>query len=252
MPDKDLYKLPLSDADWNGIFAELKKNRHLLFLHPEWRLLIAKRRAAYFGHQAMIDALLDTSISYTLDWNSKQMDGFVEGNFRRLVFPLYAIDFVWLNAPGLHVLSIGPRNEMELYLLYALRFRPDRVKAVDLISNSPLVDIADMHALPFDDNSFDVVISSWTLPYSKQPRRAAHEVARVCRHNGLVAIGLTRVPSSDPEHAQIVREGAVPFQTVDEIVELFSGITPDIVFRHEPVVKTEKGALMVIFRVTKH
>jgi len=44
-------------------------------------LLIAKRRAAYFGHQAMIDALLDTSISYTLDWNSKQMDGFVEGNF---------------------------------------------------------------------------------------------------------------------------------------------------------------------------
>jgi SAM-dependent methyltransferase len=41
--------------------------------------------------------------------------------------------------------------------------------------------IGDCQSLPFDDDSFDVVVSSFGVIFAPEPQRAADELARVCR-----------------------------------------------------------------------
>jgi len=41
--------------------------------------------------------------------------------------------------------------------------------------------IGDCQALPFDDDSFDVVVSNFGVIFAPEPRRAAAELSRVCR-----------------------------------------------------------------------
>jgi ubiquinone/menaquinone biosynthesis C-methylase UbiE len=48
---------------------------------------------------------------------------------------------------------------------------------------------ADAEALPFPDESFDAVLSSFGVMFTPNHARAAHELVRVCRHEG--RIGLT-------------------------------------------------------------
>ena len=43
----------------------------------------------------------------------------------------------------LDVLSIGPRSEIEIFGLIGAGFSPDRIRAVDLFSYSPFVEIGD-------------------------------------------------------------------------------------------------------------
>ena len=47
-------------------------------------------------------------------------------------------------------------------------------------------EIGEMHALPFDDNSFDVVMLMHCMTYSNKPGRVLEGVARVLRPGGLV------------------------------------------------------------------
>ena len=51
------------------------------------------------------------------------------------------------------------------------RRRPERVDWL----------IGDSQSLPFDDDSFDVVVSSFGVIFASDPRRAAAELSRVCR-----------------------------------------------------------------------
>jgi 2-polyprenyl-3-methyl-5-hydroxy-6-metoxy-1,4-benzoquinol methylase len=46
----------------------------------------------------------------------------------------------------------------------------------------------DVLALRFGDGAFDVVISSECIEHTRNPRRAVHELVRVCRPGGLIAI----------------------------------------------------------------
>jgi SAM-dependent methyltransferase len=47
--------------------------------------------------------------------------------------------------------------------------------------------VADVHALPYDDGSFDVVHAHQVLQHLAHPHRALEEMARVCRAGGVVA-----------------------------------------------------------------
>jgi len=108
-----------------------------------------------------------------------------------------------------------------------------------------------MHAIPYPDSSFDVVLCSWTLAYSRKHALAISEMIRVCRDRGLIAIGVTRIPPSHPDHALLVKEGSVAYQTVDEILALFGPHIEEVPFRREPFDRSTKGALMAIVRVRK-
>jgi len=47
---------------------------------------------------------------------------------------------------------------------------------------------ADAEALPFADESFDVVLSSFGVMFTANDGRAAHELLRVCRHEGRIGL----------------------------------------------------------------
>ena len=50
------------------------------------------------------------------------------------------------------------------------------------------VEVADAQALPFADDSFDVVLSSFGVMYAPDQQRAADELTRVCRPGGRIGL----------------------------------------------------------------
>src|SRR6202011_4942535 len=61
------------------------------------------------------------------------------------------------------LLAIGPRSEAEIFRIWAHGYRLCNIRGLDFISYSPLIDLGDMHALPYADSSFDVVLCGWVL-----------------------------------------------------------------------------------------
>lgn len=53
---------------------------------------------------------------------------------------------------------------------------------------------ADAHALPFDDNTFDLVTNRMALHHYTDARKAIAEMARVCKRAGIVALADNVVP----------------------------------------------------------
>ena len=70
-------------------------------------------------------------------------------------------------------------------------FKWKNIEAIDLHSYSTLVKLGDMHQLEFADNSFDFIISGWTLRYSNNVNKALSEILRVIKPGGLISIGFT-------------------------------------------------------------
>ncbi len=91
----------------------------------------------------------------------------------------------------LKVLSIGPRTEMEFYYLWLFfGFRWKNLSGADLVSTHPQIFCADMsRKLPFEDNSFDVIIACHALEKSRDPQRTRDEIRRVARPAAKILIG---------------------------------------------------------------
>ena len=64
-------------------------------------------------------------------------------------------------------------------------------------------DVGDAENLPYEDDSFDVVLSTFGVMFVSRPEQAAKELARVCRKGG--RLGLTTWPP-DGTIAQLSRE----------------------------------------------
>lgn len=167
-----------------------------------------------------------------------------------LIRPLSVLDDL---APDADVLVIGPRTEGELLVLLAHGFDRQHVKAVDLISYSPWVELGDMHQLPYADDSFDAVMAGWVLAYSDRPGVAAGEIVRVARPGAVIAVGVEWSPQSDEE---IIAElGYRPgsqqrITSVEAILELF-GDSVGSVLASQDVSSgiSEVRALVVLFTV---
>ena len=112
-----------------------------------------------------------------------------------LIHPLKSIDFI--NFDNFKVLSIGPRVESELMTIRSLGFKWKNIKAIDLHSYTKLINLGDMHDIKYDDNSFDVVISGWTLRYSTNVNLAMSEMLRVVKPGGLILIGFSYYKSNE-------------------------------------------------------
>ena len=103
------------------------------------------------------------------------------------------------NFPNLKILSIGPRTEGEILNLFSHGFKKENVKGLDIISYSPWIDVGDMHNMPFEDNSFDIVICGWVIAYSNNKIQAASEITRVLKNNGIASIGVSYSPKTNDE-----------------------------------------------------
>jgi ubiquinone/menaquinone biosynthesis C-methylase UbiE len=112
----------------------------------------------------------------------------------------------WLDAPkNLQWLDVGCGNGAFTEVLIA-RCAPAAVIGVDA-SEGQLAfargrpgakgaefRVADAHALPFDDNSFDAATMALVIAFLSDPVKAARELARVVRPGGIVATYMWEFP----------------------------------------------------------
>jgi ubiquinone/menaquinone biosynthesis C-methylase UbiE len=89
----------------------------------------------------------------------------------------------------------------------------------------------DAEALPFDDASFDAVISTFGVMFVTRPESAAHEIARVCRRGGRIALATWTPDGAVFEMFKVMRPYMTPppspppspfaWGTRERITELF-------------------------------
>lgn len=247
-PGIDPRAIAIKPAQWDEITKHLQSHPEALFFDKHIRTYLARVRAKGFDNAERWSGEKDRLVGFAIDYNEGHMKRFLESHVVRLIRPLSVIDPIYETASRARVLSIGPRNENELFHLAAYGFDLRNIEAIDLVSNSPLVTIMDMHDLRYPNDSFDVVISGWTLPYSKDPKKALAEKMRVLKPGGLLCIGLTRVPPDSPDHTNLQAEGATSYLGVDQILADIGPGIANVEFRQEPLDPTRKGALLLIAR----
>ena len=243
-------RITLSAADWQAIIPYLKQNPRALLFDKKLRTFLAKRRAKRFEKADRWQGGQHRMVDFAIRYNEGHMNRFLESHVVRLIRPLSIIDPIYENVATAKLLSVGPRNENEIFHLCAYGFDIMNIEAIDLVSNSPLVRIMDMHELQYADATFDVVISGWTLPYSRDPKRALSEKLRVLRPGGLLCVGLTRVPPDSADHQNIQNAGAISYLSADQILFDIGEASVEVAFRHEPLDKLRKGAILLIVRKT--
>lgn len=112
------------------------------------------------------------------------------GNRSMLIInPILSLSY--LNREKLKVLSVGPRTESEIFCLIGNGFRKENICSIDLQSYSSLIDTGDIHAINFNDNTFDVIICGWTIAYSFNKVLAASELIRVAKDDSIISISGT-------------------------------------------------------------
>lgn len=240
------------EAIKNYLGGNLKEALH----SPATRQFIAKTRWLRNGKPLSIYAgeLSDGVTGGAIDHNRKELDenGFGSSTrTARLLYPLAALSPVFDRAPRLKVLSIGPRTEMELLHLVALGFSSENIFALDLISSSPFIDLGDMHKLPYADDFFDVVISSWVINYSRTPDVALKEMTRVAKQGALIAVGSSHAHQADHTHlaaenTPTLIDGVSFGNSSDLIAQMPAGSRVEVHFVQEPR-HFNAGKLMVVF-----
>jgi hypothetical protein len=85
-------------------------------------------------------------------------------------------------------LIIGPRYESDYFLARGYGFAKSNISLVDHFSYSKFITVGDAHQLNFEESSFDAVIASWILVYSKNQEQLLSELRRVIKPKTGVAI----------------------------------------------------------------
>lgn len=149
------------------------------------------------------------------------------------------------------LLAIGPRTEGELLCLFAHGFRLENIRGLDLISYSPWVDLGDMHAMPYEENTWDITLVSMVLTYSENPCKVVDEVVRVTKSGGLVGVSIDNTPESKKATEEKYGYSLV---CADDILKLFGSWVDRVYFSHdlpEPLREKEIYTASVIFSVSK-
>jgi SAM-dependent methyltransferase len=109
---------------------------------------------------------------------------------------------------GGSVLCVGCRNTLELDRFHARGF--DDVTGIDVFSQRDDIQVMDMHAMTFADDSFDVVYCSHALEHAFDVERVAAEMIRVARDGAVVGVEV-------PVRAQASTADRVVFSGLDEL-----------------------------------
>lgn len=245
----------ITAGDFQQIVEYLKRDLTQLLHIPNVRLQIALARVKATKREDI--RTLDDSVSPAIDNTVEHnLRGLISGSAlerpRRLLYPLMGVFDLMRRAGSSKVLSVGPRSENELFLLVTLGFKPENITGLDLISYSPLVKLGDMHEMPFEADSFDVIVLGWVLAYSNDVAKAVAETVRVAKPGAYVAVGWEYNPRTDEELAEkgsIVSGGRVNY--ADEIVDLFGKHVDRVIFRTDPLPESrgETGDVIAIFRL---
>ncbi len=237
-----------------AINDHLSKNLRDLFLIPFARQVMTHFRyhdlqpEAFEFHNAHDDDVTANTIEY----NRRQLlSGAGMERPRLLVDVVKSLHHVSARIGEMKVLCIGPRSENEIFMLIGNGFAPENIRGLDLISYSEFVDAGDMHAMPYGDDEFDIVILGWVLGYSHAPDRVAAEVMRVAKPGAVIAIGQEHDPRTGQAGPQDISVEGHSFKDTAEILALFGDNVHAVYFRHD-VHRTMRDAmchLMVVFEL---
>lgn len=248
------YVRPETIAD---IRSRLPADRSMMLQMQYSRQAIARDRADYLLNHGALKKFggADSSIAHnTLEYN---LSAFEPGNAPHMDRPLALMHAILLiervarNKEQLSVLTIGPRSEYEILALHAAGFAKDKTRGLDLFSYSPFIDVGDMHALPYANGKFDVILLSFALCYSKNQGVVAGEIMRVARDRAIIAIGDEYKDESSGQNRQnVFRNEATYVNSCDHILDLFRGRVKAVFVRHGPE-PPDYSAVITVFELSK-
>jgi len=244
----------LSDLAW-GLRYSRPRASHLLRVDAI-RFMVAWARYTYLARShglRTFSAATPGVVDRTVEHNLKGLKDLVVVRSEMLLHPLSVIETVSADSK---VLSVGPRTEGELLNLVAHGFKKSNIRGLDLISYSPWVDLGDMHAMPYADNTWDVIVLAWVLAYSDDWEQAAREVVRVARPGAAIAIGVEYNPRTDEEltaEAGYQIGAADRILSTDQILKLFGSSVDTVYFTHDvqPSRHDEVGSIATVFSLRK-
>jgi SAM-dependent methyltransferase len=145
------------------------------------------------------------------------------------------------------VLCVGCRNAVELDAFLARKV--GRVVGIDLFSQRDDILVMDMHAMTFEDESFDAVYSSHSLEHSYDPAVVAAEMLRVARNGGTVAVEV-------PLRTSASVADRIVFAGLADVRRLFEASVGDVLLAEEEAAyspRNEQGSEIgrLVFRVEK-
>jgi SAM-dependent methyltransferase len=256
-------QITLSPEDLAQLSALTRQHMLKLFQIDELRTFVMLKRWREFlakgGKVAALDKEKESNdiVENTLQHNLRQLGTEVaQSRPMGLLGPLLGMDQIAFHRHEAKVLIVGPRSEGEILLYLAHGFSVGNVRGLDLISYSPWIDVGDMHAMPYPDKTFDAVVFSWVLGYSKNQKKAVSEAIRVTKPGGLIAIGEQNEPQ-DPEevNAQLKQAyGYTLYGTItrraQNLIDLFGEAIERVVFQTEPLA-TERDRIGWISVIVK-
>ena len=151
------------------------------------------------------------------------------------------------DCPHDSLLVIGPRYEPEILMARGLGWEATSVRGLDTFSYSPLIDVGDMHQLPYKDESYGAVTCAWTLSYSTAPQRAAKEMMRVVRRGGYLIVSMHKVPVDYEGSLSNVLKGDERIQTLSQLDALFQGLVRVAGFEQD-LARGEEGQTIAAYK----
>lgn len=121
------------------------------------------------------------------------------------------------------VLCIGSRYGIEVEAFKQLGYK--NIEAIDLYPRANFIIEADMHDLPFKDNSYNIIYTHHSLDHSLFPQKAVEEMYRVSKKN---AIWIHSIPFDD-----FGREEAIDFDSAKEITNFFKKYTRNKIYKQK-------------------
>ena len=158
------------------------------------------------------------------------------------IHPLRAIDF--LRFSKMKVLSVGPRNESEIFKLVSVGFKLENIESIDLHTYSKLITLGDMANIPFDRDKFDLVIVGWVLVYTNEIEKSIKELIRVTKNNGIISIcsshgkKIRKVFSED-----YIESSEEILGSSNKILSFFNNSIGDVIFKYHPFDENNKDHL---------
>jgi len=252
-------EIVLEQEDMQMIQAYLRSGNPSHFLQiAQIRYQLAMLRAGRMakGNAHVMEKFDSAVIAKTVEHNMEQLHrGAAIGRCDLLINVLRSIERVYEYNETNQILCVGPRTESEILGLIGAGFQMKNIRALDLISYSPLVDLGDMHAMPYPEKSFDVIILGWVIGYSKDCARVAKEVRRVAKRGAVVAIGCEYQPRTNEElkaKGGLLEGDHTAFSESQQYLELFEGNIEQVYFRHDPLPHKKGkavGHVMAIFQL---
>jgi len=158
--------------------------------------------------------------------------------------PLKSLNF--LKPLDMKVLSVGPRDESEIFSLVALGFQLKNISSLDIHTYSNLVNLGDAIDMPFKENFFDLVVIGKMLVYSEKPDKVINESIRVLKNGGLVSMYHTHIRNDYYTNFK--------FDTSKFFLDFFGERLDDIFFKYHTFDKdttSKRGISNIIVSIKK-